>query len=412
MNLFQILIQTFKAKLTPLVTRFRYYINPAYWLTLGISSIRNFFSRMLNVRPRDKDDYYPIGRWLVSKKLCFAIVIIIGVLSFMYIYSVRNTLFPQRTDGDIKTYSYNSVLLKFAKGKVRIKGKSGYLAYEGDVQDGSCNGNGTLMNPQGVVVFQGNFTKNMYEGGGTQYYQDGMLWYTGSFHENLHSGEGRLYRPNGTLEYNGQFSMDMKEGEGILYDMSNNPVYSGRFSHDEILYSNLIGKTNEEVAAAYTGERKMYVEDVERVRFLSDIDAMTVEIVDSDSIDTNAKVDSVYVLKKDFRYGNNICSMISNLDDVLGAPVYVGTSYVTLPEALAINYLYDRRSLTLDGRVDMTENRMFTEYTEIEDYDNEYEVYLHTYHKDGLNYTFVSNRGSDMFDFYYIHTESLSDVTN
>lgn len=412
MNLFQILLQSLKAKFTPIVTRFRYYFNPAYWLTLGIEAIRNFFTKVLNVRPRNKDDYYPMGRWLVSKRLCFAIVVVIGVLSVMYIYAVRSTLFPQRADGAVKTYSYNSVLLKFAKGMVRIKGKSGYLAYEGQVSDGSCNGTGTLMNPDGIVVYQGNFEKSMYEAMGTQYYQDGMLWYTGGFHENLHSGDGKLYRPNGTLEYAGQFAMDMKEGDGTLYDMSNNPVYTGRFSHDEILYSNLIGKTNTEVAAAYTGERKMYVSGMERVRFLPDIEAMTVEITDDESIDTDAKVDSVYVLKKAFKYGNHTCQTISSLTDVFGAPVYVGTSYATLPEALAINFLYDRRDLTLDGPVEMTENDVFTEYTEVEDYDREYEVYLHTYHRDGLIYTFVSNRGSDVFDFYFIHTESLSDVAN
>jgi len=154
----------------------------------------------------------------------------------------------------------------------------------------------------------------------------------------------------------------------------------------------------------------MYVSGVERVRFLQDIDAMTVEIVDDDSIDSDAKVDSVYVLKDSFRYGNEICQTISSLNDVFGAPVYVGTSYATLPEALAINYLYDHRNLTMNGRVEMKENDVFTEYTEVEDYDREYEVYLHTYHKEGLIYTFVSNRGSDMFDFYFIHTESLSDL--
>lgn len=410
MNLFQILLQSLKAKFTPIVTRLRYVLNPSYWLTLGIEAIRTFFTKILNVRPRNKDDYYPIGRWLVSKRLAFAIVVVIGVLSVMYIYSVRNTLFPKLADGSIKTYNYNSVLLKFAKGTVRIRGKSGYLAFEGEVRDGACNGQGTLKNPEGVIVYQGNFNQSMYEAAGTQYYQDGMLWYTGGFHENLHSGDGRLFRQNGTLEYVGQFALDMKEGEGTLYDMSNNPVYAGRFSHDEILYSNLIGKSNSEVAAAYTGERAMYTAGMERVRFLKDIDAMTVELVDEDSIDEDAKVDSVYVLKKYFKYGSNECPTISSLNDVLGAPVYVGTSYVTLPEALAINYLYDRRSLTLDGKVDMTMDQMFTEYTQVTDYDHEYEVYLHTYHKDGLIYTFVSNRGSDMFDFYFIHTESLADV--
>ncbi len=410
MNLWQILIQTLRARVLPIFTRLRLFLTPSYLLARITETIRIFFQKILDVRPRDKDDYYPFGRYLVSKRLCFAIVIIIGVLSCLYIYIARNTLFPGSGDEGIKTYDYNSLFLKFAKGKVRIRGKSGYLAYEGEVSDGSCNGQGTLMNPQGIVVYQGNFFHSMYENEGTQYYQSGHLWYKGDFHENLHSGVGSLYRENGTLEYEGEFELDMKEGNGVLYDLAHNRIYGGRFSRDEILYSDLIGKSSSEVAEAYTGARSMYQSSDERVRFLNDIGAMTVEYLDENSIDEEASVETVYVLKKDFRSGSAWCDSIHSLPDALGAPVYVGVSNITLPEALAINYLNERDGMTLDGPVDMSLDNVFTEYTEVKDYDRSYQVYLHTYHKDGLIYSFVSDRGADEFKFYFIIAEDLGDI--
>ena len=135
-----------KARITPILTKIKLYTKPSFILTRLTELIKSFFTKTLNVKPRDKDDYYTIGRWMVSKKLAFAVVIIVGVLSFMYVYSSWSGLFPGSKNDGIKTYDYNDILLKFTKGTVRIKGKSGYLAYEGDVSSGACNGQGTLMN--------------------------------------------------------------------------------------------------------------------------------------------------------------------------------------------------------------------------------------------------------------------------
>ena len=352
-----------------------------------------------------------MGRWLVSKKLAFAVVIIIGVLSLVYVIYSWSALFPSRANDGIKTYSYNNVLLKFAKGTVRIKGKSGYLAYEGEVEKGYCNGNGTLMNPIGHVVYQGNFTNSMYEGEGTQYYTDGTLFYSGDFHENLHSGIGRLYRTNGSLEYEGSFSLDMKEGEGTLYDMGHNMVFTGEFTIDEIKYSDFIGKSASEMAEAYGGERTLYESDTERVRYMPDIDAMTVEFLDEESIDTEAFAESVFVLKDYFNSADGDLKSFSEITSLLGQPTYVGVSYATLPELLAVNTLNDSSGgLIINGEADIEMQSVYNEYIEVSDYDEEYEVYLHTYQKDGLIYTFVTDQGMDSFYFYYIIAADLSDV--
>ena len=411
MNLIQILLQALKTKILPIVTRLKLIFSPNYLKARLTEGLRGFFTNILNVRPKDKDDYYPVGRWLVSKKLAFAVVLVIGVLSLVYIMASWSALFPGRANDGIKTYSYNSVLLKFAKGTVRIKGKSGYLAYEGEVSNASCNGVGELRNPAGHVVYQGNFALSMYEGDGTQYYDDGSLHYQGTFHENLYSGSGKLYRPNGSMEYEGQFAYNMKEGLGTLYDFGHNPLFVGQFTLDDIKYSDLIDKKATELAAAYGGKVTLYETTSERVRYMPDIDAMTVEYLDPESIDTDATVEGVFVLKDSFNSADGPLRDFDALTEHFGEPVYVGRSYGTFPELLAILKLNQAsEGAVMSGEPDMTMSAVFNEYMEVTNYDTEYAVYLHTYHKDGLSYTFVSNQGINNYYFYFIQAEDLSDV--
>ncbi len=411
MNLLRILLQSIKAKITPLLTKAKLFLSPSFLLTRLTELIKTFFTKTLNVRPRHKDDYYTIGNWMVSKKLAFAVVIIVGVLSAAYVISSWSGLFPGSKNDGIKTYNYNNILLKFAKGNVRITGKSGYLAYEGEVSDGACNGQGTLMNPEGFVVYQGNFTHSMYENNGNQYFEDGTLMYQGQFHENLHSGTGKLYRKNGSLEYEGEFALNMKEGEGTLYDMGHNSIFKGQFTLDDIKYSDLIGKKASELAAAYHGERSIYQAVGERTRFMPDISAMTLEYLDEASIDTEASVESVFVLKNTFNTPEGQVGNFAAVERYLGAPIYVGISYATLPEVLCVNALSEKTdNLILQGPARVDKNTVYTEYIEVTDYDPEYEVYLHSFHKDGLIYTFVTDQGLDTFYFYYIQSENLADI--
>ena len=410
MGLFRVMLNAIKARFTRIVTKFRMFTKKDYLQTRVIEKVRQFFQRLFSVKPRDKDDYYGVFNWLISKKLAFAIVIIVGVLSLLYVYVTYPSLFPGRKTDHIKTYNYNSILLKFAKGDVRIRGKSKYLAYEGSVSKGRCNGPGTLYNPLGNVVYQGNFTDSMYEGEGTFYYQDGTMHYKGGFHENLFSGAGTLYRENGSLEYEGAFLLGMKEGEGVLYDMGRNKVFTGSFTQDNVKYSSLLGIDVQDLAAAYTGGVVLYDTGLERVRAMKDINALSVERTDTGSVEETYKVENIYVLSDSIRIGGKDYTRIAELTELFGTPTYEGTSRVTLPEALAIN----ENKVTSDyfgGSVNIETNPNFTEYVQVSGYDVDYEVYLVSYIKDGLVYRFVTRPGKDTFAFYYITQEDKSDVT-
>ncbi len=409
MNLFRVMWNSIKARFTRIVTKFRMFTRKDYIQTRVIEKVRQFFQRLFSVKPRDKDDYYGFFAWLISKKLAFAIVIIVGVLSLLYVYVTYPALFPGKKADHIKTYNYNSILLKFAKGDVRIRGKSKYLAYEGSVSKGRCNGAGTLYNPQGNVVYQGNFADSMYEDQGTFYYPDGTMHYMGGFHENLFSGTGTLYRENGSLEYEGEFLLGMKEGNGTLYDMGRNKVFTGSFTQDKVRYSELLGMDIQSLAQAYTGDVVMYDTGIERVRAMKDIDALSVERNDGESVDETYKVENVYVLSDSFRTGGKDLTRISDLTAELGNPTYEGTSRITLPEALAIN----QKKQTYEyfgGSVNVEMEQNYTEYVQVSDYDKDYEVYLVSYIKDGLVYRFVTTPGKDTFAFYYITQEDKSDV--
>lgn len=402
-NLFQVLLTSIKTKITPLVTKVRRWTDWNYLRTQGINKVRQFFTAIFDVRPKHKKDYYEVFGWLVSKKLAFAIVVVIGVLSLYYLASVKDSFLPDRkgVDGGIKTYSYDSVMLRFAKDKVRIKGKSGYLAYEGNVAKGYVTGTGTLYNPEGTVVYQGSFDKNKYEGDGVAYYDTGVMKYNGKFSENLYEGEGKQYRENGSLLYAGMFARGMKEGEGTLYDQGSNEVYKGNFSKDGIVYSDLLGKTAKEVSDCYSGSMKLYRGENRYAVVLTDIEAMYVGATESNSLYDDVKVDNVYVLQPYFRAGQSNLTTIAELKGLFGDPIYEGNSEVTMEEAVAINRLCDEKDV-LFGPVDWKKTDEYDEYSIIDSYDSSYVVYLYGFEKDGLVYTFVCSDKNDVFAFYYI----------
>ncbi|MDE6640507.1 MAG: hypothetical protein K2K63_08285 [Acetatifactor sp.] len=402
-NLFRVLLTSIKAKVTPLVTKVKMWTSWNFIRTNIIAKIRDFFTSLLDVRPRHKKDYYSVFGWLVSRRLAMAVVVAAGVLSLYYLFSTCKTLTHAGEEG-IKTYDYNSVMLRFAEGKVRIRGKSGYLAYEGEVKGGSVTGYGTLYNREGVVVYQGNFDKNRYQGNGTRYYDSGTMMYTGNFQNNLFDGTGRLYRENGSLVYEGEFALGKKDGNGKLYDNGSNLVYSGSFSQDELLYGSLLGKKVSEIADIYKGKRVLYENDRDFAVVLEDIDAMYLGWGDSQSLDDEIVVEQVLVLKSSLGLGGKTFTTIEELKNYFGTEDYEGNSEVTMPEAVAINWMADYQK-GFQRKVDMELSSDYDDYFVVEGFDPAYTVYLYSFRKDGLIYTFVCQDRGDTFSFYSIEKD-------
>ena len=402
-NLFSVLISSIKSKFASIVSKLRLWFSWDYVRTRIIGRIRDFFVRLFNVKPKSKDDYYTVFRWMISKRLAYLIVIIVGVVSIWYILSTKH-LFSGSSAG-IPTYSYDSIMLRMAKDKVRIKAKSGYIAYEGDVSKGYATGQGTLFSKDGVVLYTGAFEKNYFEGEGIQNYESGVMHYKGTFHQNLYEGQGTLFRENGTREYEGTFFAGMKDGEGKLFDQGGNPVFEGSFASGEIIYGELLGKTPKDIRTKYFGSQIMYAESEDMGKdvaiYLKDIDALYLAQSDGSAADDSLKATDVIILSNVFRNGRTEARSIEVVKQMLGDPVYEGYSSVIFPEAVAINVLNDRQK-TLKGRVNMDMTAVYTDDIIVQSIDTEYVVYIYSFKRGDLLYSFVCSEPNGGFAFYEV----------
>ena len=56
-RIFNTLFSTIQAKVIGLWTKIRLWTSRSYWETKGITSLRQFFNNLLNIRPKEKTDY-------------------------------------------------------------------------------------------------------------------------------------------------------------------------------------------------------------------------------------------------------------------------------------------------------------------------------------------------------------------
>ena len=79
------------------------------------------------------------------------------------------------------------------------------LPYQGDVENGMKQGEGTMSYDNGNVFYEGQWKEDKFNGEGKLYYEDGTLRYEGEFKDNLMHGNGKVYSEAGDLVYDGQW---------------------------------------------------------------------------------------------------------------------------------------------------------------------------------------------------------------
>lgn len=401
-NLLNMLLTTVRARIMPLWLKFRMWTSTSYLRTRGLSKVRDFFASLMDVRPRHKRDYYPLFRWLVSKRLAFALVIGLGVVSALYI----STMLPTHLSGsgETPTYRYRSLPLKFHSGTVNILGKDGYLAYTGQVDKGAANGTGTLYAADGSTVYEGSFAESMYSGQGTLYYENGSPQYVGNFAENQYNGVGSYYRSNGVLEYSGDHVYGVRTGTGTLYNSVGSQVFQGSFLNNEIVFHSFLDRTTAEAAEMYTGRSVVYQNESEYCVAMPEIDALYAVKDGSTTLENEWTVDRVYVLRDRVPLRSGESSTLRELQAAMGEPLYFGTAWVTLPEAVAWNLLAAEEPDRLES-VELKETALFDDVFEIESYDQDFQVYLYTFQQDGLLYTFYfTGAGESEFVMYAVES--------
>lgn len=398
-NLIQILLASIKAKITPIWTKIKLFTNWNFLKTRVFTKIRQGFILLFGIKPKDKSDYFGVGRWLISKKLCFSIAIVLGLLSLYYLVFVNPpSIFLSASDG-IKTYSYNSLPLRFKDGTVRIKAKSGYVAYEGEVKSGEVVGKGTLFDKNGKRVYEGAFSGNKFNGKGILFYPDEQIHYSGEFTDNLFNGSGKLYRENGSLEYDGEFFSGMKNGEGILFDKVGNQIFTGNFSMDSLMYTDLLGISTGNVFEQYTGSREVYMDDRYMAVNLKDIDCLFYGYMDSNTLSGEVPVEGLYVLDTQIKYNGTSYDNIFNLQDAWDAPVYQGNTYILMPEAVVIS-LMNQKGVAFTGDPDCRCTRTLDDVITVDSFNSNYSVYIYSFVNDGIRYTFFCKDKSGSFYTY------------
>ncbi|MCR4721224.1 MAG: hypothetical protein K5655_05800 [Lachnospiraceae bacterium] len=404
MQFLTILINSIKAKFTAAWTKITRYTQKQFVLAKITTAIRQFFTKTLSVKPRHSKDYYGFLAWLISRKLVYAILLTLGVLSLFYLL-VINPVFQSSDESDgLPIYSYDSLALRFTNDKVKIKADSGYIAYVGDVEEGACKGDGVLYDKEGNLVYAGQFSNNMYNGKGKTYYKNGQTRYEGDFIDNIYDGEGTLLRQTGIREYIGGFSRGLKEGSGELYDPTGKLVFSGLFSRDRLVYSDFLGRSTQEARELYTGATAIYRGRDDFIVTMPDINAMYEGSLSGDTVDDSITVKSVFVLENRFYIDGEPISTIRGLTDAFGEPYYEGNTRVRLAEAVGINSL-NEMGHAFSGKVDMTLSNLFDDAYDVESFDREYTLYLYTFRYEGLMYTFFCNERYGGFEMYQITKE-------
>ena len=403
-RLFQGFLNALKARIVPLWTKIRLFTNPSYLKGEVLRRMIQFFRKMTDVRPRNKNDYYGFFGWLVSKRLAFLLVVSIGMLSAFYVTVVQPLSAFTESENGVKTYSYRSVPLRFTEGRVRILGKSKYLAYEGNVEKGAATGMGILYRKDGSTVYEGQFEKNEFHGTGTSYYPTGQVQYTGAFQHNVYCGTGRLYRENGSLEYEGEFLEGQKDGAGTLYDGGNNKVFNGNFSKGNLLYTDFLGKSTGDAAKLYTGRKTVYTDDEYFVLDMPDISGLIYGLQGQENLQDAVMVEGVYVLQDGFAYGEREYTNIAEIAQLLGDAVYEGNTYLTTPDAVAIHVLNQTKA-ALNGDVTGEWNAYLADAVTVDSFDAGYSVYIYTFVQEDLRYTFFCKDRSGSFSMYLIEKQ-------
>ncbi len=402
MNLLGTLFASLRAKFTAMWNKLKLLFNPTFWRTKGIATLRGFFTKLFNVKPRDKADYYPMFRWLVSKRLAFAIIIVLGVLGGVFIWMNLPAFSAAEEDApNLRSYKYNSLALKFYEGNVRILAKDGHVAYIGTVADGEAKGSGSLYTGDGTLLYEGQFDASMYNGEGKLNYPDGTLRYEGSFINNQFSGAGTLYRESGIAEYSGSFSAGQKNGTGTLYNSGGNAIFTGSFMSDQLLYSEMVGKTTSEMAGMYTGQSVVYSAEDEFCVEMSELGAVYSATDGSNTLGEDWMVGSVCVLSDHFPTAERALANINDLSAYFGKPIYFGSTYLNLTEAVAANLLAQSPEGGF-GRVEMNTTASFDDAVAVQRYDQNFRVYIYTFERDSLVYTFYCHNSTSGFLMYSI----------
>lgn len=362
------------------------------------------FKKLLDVKPKDKKDYYTVFNWMISKKLAYTMVIIVGLLSAYYILMMSPVKLGAgaSTINSYKTYMYDSWGLKNYTGKANIKADSKYIAYVGDVKKGVVEGNGELYTANGSLLYKGAFAGNMYNGEGKLMYPSGTVRYEGQFVNNEFEGEGKLYRENATLLYEGEFSRNLIHGNGKLYDEAASLIFTGNFDKGVINYPTLLNKTTAEIAEQYVGKNKIYNYEDSYAVYMQQIGVISVVSMGEESIADTLPLEKLIILNSAFEKDGKAYITTEDLGEYFEKKVYEGSSNIQFGELVGFLSINSKDKGAFVDRSTISITSSLKEVFTVNAFDLSQEVYIRTYIGNGLAYTFYYADKNSPFVMYAI----------
>ena len=337
------------------------------------------------IEPKSEEDYYTIGRYLISRGLVTLIIFFIGAVGLYYLLMISLPTVFGGFEAGVKIYSYDSVALRFISDTVKIKAKSGYITYYGEVEKGMAKGSGILYTKNGEIRYEGEFKENKYNGQGTLYNKDSI--YKGEFQNNLYEGKGVLYRLNGSKEYEGEFHQGKRSGNGELYNSSNQLIFTGNFLNDELMYQDFLGKTADELAKMYTGKRRIYYDDESFAVDMTDISVVYAGTINNNNLDDTIVAERIFICSEECILDGKRVSTIEEIRRLTGGFSFEGNSLLTMQEAAALK----------EG---LETEEVFSDVLEVSGYAKDKIIYLYMAEYDDIQYTFYSYDREGKFIMY------------
>lgn len=318
--------------------------------------------------------------WLVSKRFALLVTVIVCVASLWCVFRS----FPAASAGKeqgIPVFRYNSLPLKFYRGKAEVLARSGYTAYIGQVSKGAAQGKGTLYTKEGNVRYKGGFSGNEYHGKGT------------------------LYRESGTKEYAGAFQYGVKQGKGKLYNTAEELVYTGSFRNNAIVYEQLAGIPTEEAARKYTGKQILYELDGRICAAMPEIHAVYSARSGETYADSLWMTTGVYVLAEQFVTDEGNLKTVKELKTYFGSSEYEGTTPLQFEDVAAMRQLSSSSAKKYQTEVFVETEGELSDARTVTGYSRDADGYIYTFEKEGFCYTFFTYGKNGGFGMYLIEKE-------
>lgn len=177
----------------------------------------------------NNQNYIYFAKRYIYDKVFYSILILLIAIPILFLKAPWNML--ETKTKEIVTYQYDDKKLENVSGTVKILDDQGILRYQGEVEQGVCQGQGRLYDQNGELVYEGSFVNNKFEGDLGTLYKDGEILYQGGFQENAYQGQGQLYHEEHYLYQEGHFVNGQLDGEGTIYKADGHILYTGHFSN-------------------------------------------------------------------------------------------------------------------------------------------------------------------------------------